>query len=447
MRVRFAPSPSGYLHVGNLRTALLNYLWVRAAKGEFMLRIDDTDSERCKPEYEEALKQDLQWLGLNWDLSEHQSKRLQNYLQAAEILKAKGRLYDCYETQEELELQRKVNLSQGQPPIYNRAALQLSDSEKQEHQAKGRKPHWRFLLSDKVITWQDYGRGEVSFQAGHLSDPVLFREDGRPLYTMSSVVDDGEFAITHIVRGEDHVVNSAVQIDLFHALEYPVPHFAHVPLLLDKHGKSLSKRLGSLSVRELKEADINKNALMAYLVHLGLSQAAEGSDSLEDLIANFDISAYGRASPRYDDGELQNLNVKYLRQSPYGAVKDKIASLGLKFNEKDWEFLRPNIDSLEDLKVWQKILFNHADFISPDYTEEEQQFLQTCADCLPDSTSIDDSTWQAWLTAIKQASDRKGKELFIPLRRALTGLDNGPALPDILAYLPHDEIIRRLQKS
>lgn len=444
MRVRFAPSPSGYLHVGNLRTALLNYLWVRHCRGEFMLRIDDTDHERCKPQYETALKQDLQWLGLEWDLLAHQSKRMQNYLQAADILKAKGRLYDCYETPEELEIQRRVNLAQGRPPIYNRAALQLSDADKQALQAKGRKPHWRFRLSDKPIAWSDFGRGEVSFQPGHLSDPVLWREDGRPLYTISSVVDDGEFAITHIVRGEDHVVNSAVQIDLWHALELPLPSFAHVPLLLDKDGKSLSKRLGSLAVRDLRSADIDKNAIIAYLAHLGLPQAAEGGETLENLIAKFDITAYGRASPRYDSAELNNLNVKYLRLSSYAQVQDKITAWGLSFKPEDWLFLRPNINVLEDLKHWHGILFSN-DFSRYNFTPAQQQFLNLCADCLPQGEHIDDTTWQAWLSAIKQKSHRKGKDLFIPLRLALTALDNGPALPQILAYLPRNEIIRRLR--
>ncbi len=444
MRVRFAPSPTGHLHVGNLRTALLNYLWAKNTGGQFMLRIDDTDTQRSKPEYEDSIRTDLKTLGLTWDLEAHQSARLSEYEKAAELLKEKGRLYDCYETAEELELQRRVNLSQGRPPVYDRAALELSDADKASLKAEGRKPHWRFRLDSDVIAWHDHGRGDVSFESGHLSDPVLFREDGRVLYTLSSVVDDGAFEITHVVRGEDHVVNTAVQIDIFQSLNLPVPQFAHVPLLLDKDGKGLSKRIGSLGVRDLL-GDINADSLLAYLTHLGLSVAADGQADLQSLIKAFDMSAYGRASPRFDLDELKSLAIKYLRKCSYADVKDDLQSVHKDIDEAFWLFIRDNMDVWEDVVVWSGIVFSD-DFTSlADFDDEAIELLKTASDSLPDLPTSDDGFYPTWIEAVKDKTGLGGKKLFVPLRLALTGKQQGPELKGLLAFLNHEEIKRRLR--
>ncbi len=444
MKVRFAPSPTGHLHVGNLRTALLNYLWAKNAGGEFMLRIDDTDVERSKKEYEDSIRADLQALGLAWDSDAHQSSRLGEYEKAAEILKEKGRLYDCYESAEDLELQRRVNLSQGRPPIYDRAALELSDADKAALKAEGRKPHWRFRLGGEAIAWFDHGRGDVKFESGHLSDPVLFREDGRVLYTLSSVVDDGAFEITHVVRGEDHVVNTAVQIDIFRSLDLPVPEFAHVPLLLDKDGKGLSKRIGSLGVRDLL-GEINADSLLAYLAHLGLSVAADGESNLQDLVKAFDMQAYGRASPRFDLDELKGLALKYLRKSPYADVKDNLQQVHESIDEDFWHFIRDNMDVWEDVVIWASIIFSN-DFISDaKFDDEAIELLKTASDLLPSVKTSDDGFYASWVEAIKDKTAVGGKKLFVPLRLALTGKDHGPELKKLLAFWNHDEIKRRLQ--
>ena len=308
VKVRFAPSPTGRLHVGNARVAVLNWLTARAKAGEFLLRMDDTDRERSTKEFERAILEDLTWLGLDWDDFVRQSARQMRYDAAVERLKSKGRLYPCFETADELDLKRKIQLGRGKPPVYDRAALALSAEEQAALMAEGRQPHWRFKLADQPIEWTDLGRGPVRFEAGHLSDPVLIREDGRPLYTLSSVVDDGEFFITHVIRGEDHVANTAVQIELFQALGYDVPTFAHLPLMVGADGKQLSKRLGSLSLADLRAEGVQPEALTAYLARLGTPTAPDGSDSLDSLTPGFDVSSFGRAAPRFDPKELAQLN-------------------------------------------------------------------------------------------------------------------------------------------
>jgi glutamyl-tRNA synthetase len=447
MRFRFAPSPTGYIHVGNLRTALLNWLFARHSGGEFMLRIDDTDIERSEEKYENAIYEDLTWLGLNWDLSAKQSTRMDIYNDAADKLKASGRLYPCFESAEELELKRKVQLSQGKPPVYDRGALNLSKDDIARYENEGRRPHWRFLLSDNAINWHDLGRGDVHFSAGHLSDPVLFREDGRPLYTLTSVVDDGEFHITHIVRGEDHVVNTAAQIDIFNALGYDIPTFAHVPLMVEKDGKSLSKRLGSLAIRDLRRDDSDPMALNAYLAHLGLSVAARGDEKLADIAKNFNIESYGRASPRYDEAELKNLQIKYLRQYNYTDVQHKLQKIAADMGEDLWLIIRDNIDNMDDAKKWHDIILSDKVDYYKATDDDESQYLKTALDLLPSENEWHESSFKNWTMALKEKTTRKGKTLFHPLRLSITGMSDGPEMGKILPHIARDIFVLRLKNS
>ncbi|NBO19602.1 MAG: glutamate--tRNA ligase, partial [Proteobacteria bacterium] len=321
--VRFAPSPTGYLHVGNMRTALVNWLFVRKQGGRFILRIDDTDTERSRPEYTAAIREDLQWLGLRWDEEVHQSARFERYALAAEKLRAMGRLYACYETPDELDIQRKMLASRGLPPIYNRAGLKLTDEQKAAYESQGRRPHYRFLLEDAQVGWDDLIRGNTQFRATHMSDPVLLREDGVPVYTLASVVDDGEMAITHVIRGEDHVSNTAVQIQLYEALGFAVPQFAHMALLKTKEGE-LSKRIGGNDIRALREAGILPMAVNSLLARIGTSDAVEAVAELDTLAQHFDFSRFGRAPANYDVAELEKLNQKLLHRLPFEAVAAQI---------------------------------------------------------------------------------------------------------------------------
>ncbi|MEJ1996137.1 MAG: glutamate--tRNA ligase, partial [Limibacillus sp.] len=303
MKLRFAPSPTGRLHVGNARVALINWLYARQNGGAFLLRMDDTDEERSTAEFAEAIERDLTWLGLAWDAFARQSERTERYDLAAQSLKASGRLYPCYETADELSLKRKAQLSAGRPPLYDRAALNLSEEKRRAYEAEGRRPHWRFKLEHAAIDWDDLVRGPQHFEGDKLSDPVLIREDGRPLYTLSSVVDDAELGVTHVLRGEDHVANTAVQVQLFEALGAEVPTFGHLPLLTDAEGKGLSKRLGSLSLEALRAEGLEPMTLNAYLAALGTSEHAEPALDLAELVARFDLSRYGRAAPKFDPAD------------------------------------------------------------------------------------------------------------------------------------------------
>ncbi len=441
VKVRFAPSPTGRLHVGNTRTVLINWLFARNRKGGFLLRMDDTDIERSTAEYEDGIIEDLKWLGLDWDDFARQSGRMDRYDLAMERLKADGRLYPCYETQEELELKRKIQLGQGKPPVYDRGALSLSEDEKAEYVRDGRKPHWRFKLLDEPVAWDDLGRGPVRFEPGHLSDPVLIREDHRPLYTLSSVVDDGEMAITHVIRGEDHVANTAVQVQLFQALGYDVPVFAHMPLMMGADGKSLSKRVGSLSLADLREQGIEPLALVAYLSRLGTSVAADGGEQLSDLVAKFNIADYGRASPRYEPEELAILNAKVIHHTGFDAVKDRLAAMRLDgMTEPFWNAVRGNIGALAEAGYWWQVCNGS---IQPEIDEEDADFIAAAATLLPPGP-WDETTWDTWIASVKQETGRKGKGLFMPLRKALTGRPHGPELKDLLPLIGRDRAISRL---
>ncbi len=435
-KVRFAPSPTGLLHVGNARLALVNWLFARHGGGTFLLRLDDTDAARSHAEYGAAIEEDLGWLGLDWDDFVRQSDRLDRYDAAVARLQAAGRLYPCYETPQELSLKRKRQLSQGRPPVYDRAARDLSDAERARFEDEGRRPHWRFLLEDDAVEWTDLARGAVHFEPGHMSDPVLVREDGYPLYTLSSIVDDGELGITHVVRGEDHVANTAVQIQLFAALDFAVPEFAHLPLLMGDDGKPLSKRLESLSLKALRREGIEPRALCGYLAHLGTSLAASGEETMEALVAGFDIAGFGRAAPRFERSELDHLNARVLHHLPFEAVRERLGVDGA--DEAFWQAVRPNLSNLAEAAGWWRILHGEVAPVIGD-----PALCKTAAALLPDEP-WDETTFKAWTDAVKEATGAKGKALFMPLRQALTGTDHGPELRVLLPMLGRERAFARL---
>ncbi|MBT5413488.1 MAG: glutamate--tRNA ligase [Rhodospirillaceae bacterium] len=428
--VRFAPSPTGRLHVGNARVALLNWLFARAEGGRFILRIDDTDEERSETVYEEAIREDLAWLGLAWDEEARQSSRLDRYEAAAETLRAAGRLYPCYETAEELALKRRILRERGLPPIYDRAALALGEADRARLEAEGRRSHWRFRLDHEAIAWTDVIHGDWRFEGENLSDPVLVREDGRPLFALSSAVDDIDMGISHVIRGEDHVSTTAAQIQLFRALGAEPPIFAHLPLLTDAGGQGLSKRLGSLSLADLRKQGIEPMAINSYLALLGTPDPIRAVPALGELVADFDLARYGRAAPKFDPAELQHLNARLLHDLPFEAIAGRLAAMGLDGADAAfWEAVRPNLDRLEDAKVWHRVCHGEID-----PAIDEADFTRAAAALLP-LEPWDEETWGVWTVAVKADTGRKGKALFLPLRRALTGLDHGPELKLLLPLI------------
>ena len=435
--VRVAPSPTGYLHVGNARAALLNYLFARHVGGKFMLRIDDTDDTRSKPEYEAAIQEDLAWLGLGHDIFARQSDRLSHYQAAAEKLKQSGRLYACYETAAELERRRKRQMAAGKPPVYDRAALSLTSEQRADYEAQGRKPHWRFKLSQKKVHWDDLIRGQVEIDTATLSDPVLVREDGRFLYTMSSVVDDAEFAISHILRGEDHVTNTAPQIEIFEALGAPVPRFAHFALFVAAGGEVLSKREGSLSLRTLREDGVEAMALSAYLAHIGTSDSIEPALSLDTLANGFAFEKMGRALAHFDLHELMTLNAKTLHAMPYEAVAPRLEALGV--SQAIWEAVKPNVVRLTDARDLARLV------TGPVVPVIEDAALVEKALALLPLEPWDEGTWGAWTKVVGAETGAKGRGLFHPLRLALTGAEHGPELKKLLPLIGRAKAKARLE--
>jgi glutamyl-tRNA synthetase len=446
IRVRFAPSPTGLLHIGNARTALINWLFVRShqlksQKAHFLLRQDDTDIERSKEEYADAIKQDLAWLGITYDGFMKQSDRFARYDEMKQKLIDEGRLYPCYETPEELDFKRKRQMSRGEPPLYDRAALKLTEAEKSAFEKEGRLPHWRFKLLPEEIKWQDLIRGENQFHGAHLSDPVLVRADGAYLYTLTSVVDDIDTEITHILRGEDHVTNTAVQIQLFEALgrKTDTLYFSHTTLLKDVDGSPLSKRLGSLSLRNLREQGIEPMAINCLLARLGTSQPIELHHTLDELAQGFDLATFSRTPPRFDMHDLETLNRKIYQVYPYEALAPKLKDLGaIGITDTIWNQIRGNIKTLEELSQWQQVFFGD---IHP--AVEDKDYLKTALKLLPPAPWSQE-TWSEWTSAIKAETGRKGRELFMPLRQALTGFDHGPEMKELLPVLGYDMAVKRL---
>ena len=421
---RFAPSPTGRLHVGNIRTALHNWMLAQKYGGRFLLRIDDTDQERSEERYVEAIRTDLAWLGLSYDGEERQSDRLAHYQAAFETLQAAGRIYPCYETSQELDLKRKIQLGRGMPPIYDRASLALTEDERAAKEAEGIAPHWRFKLDhDEVITWEDGIRGAQKFDPAQLSDPVIMRADGSWLYMLPSAVDDIEMGVTDILRGEDHVSNTAVQIQMFTALHAAPPRVAHEALLVGREGK-LSKRLGSLGCDAMREKGIEPEALSAMLARLGTSQPIEPIFDRKVLIESFDLSTFGRAPAKFDDDDLERVNTAIVHQMPYEAVANRLPE-GM--NASGWEAVRPNLGTVSDVAEWWKLVTGPIE--QPKFDAETQEFLAQATEALTWS----DEPWGALTQALKEQTGRKGKALFLPLRQALTGLDHGP---DMKAMLP-----------
>lgn len=433
LKVRFAPSPTGHMHIGNTRTALFNWLWAKKMGGKFLLRIDDTDFARSKKEYEDSLRESLVWLGLTWDEEARQSARFARYDEVVAKLKSNSRIYACYETPEELEFKRKRALSKGLPPIYDRQALTYTKEDIARFEAEGRKPHYRFKLLEGKIEWTDAVRGHVSYNAENLGDPVIIRADGTYLYHLPSVIDDFDFGITHIVRGEDHVTNTAAQIQMFEALGGTPPVFAHLPLLTGKEGK-LSKRLGSLGVRELRDEGVENMAICSYLAKLGTSESIEPFYQLENLANSLDFAKIGRAQPKFDEEDLKRFNTRYIHQLPFKNVKDR-----LEVTPSFWEEVRPNLEKVSDALLWNTICNSE---IEPKI--EEPDFTSTAAELLPPEP-WDNETFGAWVNMLKEKTNRKGRDLFYPLRLALTGLENGPELKTLLPFIGRKKALSRLK--
>ncbi|MAN66064.1 glutamate--tRNA ligase [uncultured Hyphomonas sp.] len=440
--VRFAPSPTGRLHVGNVRTALINWLFAKGQQGKFILRIDDTDTERSTQEYEDGIRTDLTWLGLVWDDTFSQSKRFAEYDAAADKLREMGLLYPCYETADELDRKRKIALSRGRPPVYDRAALELSDEDKAKLEAEGRTPHWRFKLSGGRVEWTDLVRGDQSIDTSSLSDPILIREDGSYLYTLPSVIDDIEAKITHVVRGEDHVTNSGAQIEIFKALGGTAPDMAHTPLLIGADGQGLSKRLGSLSMGELRAQGYEPMAVSSLLAKIGTSDNVEARETLDQLVAEFDFGKIGRAPARFDEAELLSLNAAILHGLPFDAVKERLADVDPRAaDEAFWTVVRENCSLLPDVAGWVETVFGE---ITPLVDAEDKDFVATAATLLPEGDLTGES-WSQWANAVKAETGRKGRGLFMTLRKALTGQEHGPDMGALLPLIGRDRALKRLQ--
>ena len=439
--VRFAPSPTGKLHVGNVRTALINWLFAKGQGGTFILRVDDTDTERSTPAYESAIKEDLTWLGLIWGDTFKQSQRFDKYDVAADKLRAMGLLYACYETADELDRQRKLQRARGKPPIYNRAALDLSDDDKAKLEAEGRKPHWRFKLSGERIVWTDLVRGEQTIDTSSLSDPVLIRADGSYLYTLPSCVDDIEAGITHVVRGEDHVTNSGAQIEIFKALGGAAPAMAHTPLLVGADGSGLSKRLGSLGMETLRDRGIEPLAICSLLAKLGTSDNVELRPSLDVLADEFDFGKIGRSPARFDESDLNNINAAITHQMSFQEARTRLEAIDPKAaNEAFWLLVRENCQRVEDAARFVPVAFGE---IEPIIDIEDRDFIATAARLLPEG-ELDAETWGPWTAALKAETGRKGKGQFMPLRKALTGMERGPSVGDMLVLMGRDKALSRL---
>ena len=447
--VRFAPSPTGNIHIGNSRTALVNWLYAKKNGGEFILRYDDTDKIRSKQEFADQIKKDLCWLGIVPDRIERQSERFETYDKIAANLRERGLLYACYETSDELERKRKRQLARSLPPIYDRTGYGLNEEQRAAFEAEGRKPHWRFLLPNfdgkpdnfvkTPLTWSDIIRGEQSIDLASMSDPVLIREDGSYLYTLPSVIDDIEMGVSHIIRGDDHVTNTAVQISIFNSLGAIVPGFGHHNLLTNASGEGLSKRLGSLSIASLFDEGYEPMAIASLAVLIGTSVAVEAISTMGELIRRFDLKSITKSAAKFDVAELDNLNAKLVHAKPYEEARERLQSAGIGGGELFWNAVRENIERLPQAADWWQMV-EHA---IPLIDDEDRQFLQQAKSLLPDQP-WDNDTWGQWTSAIKQQTGRKGRALFMPLRKALTGREHGPELAQLLLAIGPDKTLVRL---
>ena len=436
--LRFAPSPTGYLHVGNARVALINWLLAKKNHGKFILRIDDTDVKRSDKKYLKAIEEDLSWMGLNWDKKEYQSSRTEIYQKVFSQLKESKKIYPCYETKEELALKRKSQLSRGLPPIYDRSALKLTAQKKENFEKQGVKPYWRFYLKSKNIDWNDLVHGNFKFSNISLSDPVVFRSDGVPLFTISSVVDDVDMNITHIIRGDDHITNSAAQIEIFSALDKKPPIFCHLPLVQDASGEGLSKRIGSLSIRDIREKGIDPMAVNSVLARLGSSDPIRPFCDIQDLLEDFDIGRFSKSSPKFSLSETFRINTQLLQKLSFQEIVKRTGKLQ-NLNANFWDVIKENIETIDDIKEWQKVCFGSINPII-----EDAEFLTDVEKLLPEE-KFDQNTWGKWIEKIKAETDRKGENLFMPLRLAITGFKHGPELKKLLPVIGREKVVSRLK--
>jgi len=438
-KVRFAPSPTGHLHVGNLRTALVNFLYAKKAGGHFMLRIDDTDKQRSSLKFEESIRDDLKWLGIKWESEDRQSERLDIYNKALERLIQNGRAYPCYETQEELGLKRKALLMSGKPPVYDRAALRLTEAQKKVYNEQNIMPHYRFLLNDEEVRWTDLIRGESSIHMSSLSDPVLLRADGRVIYTLASVVDDIDHGITTILRGEDHVTNSAAQIQLFEALGVKPPDLGHMALLAGAEGEGLSKRLGSLSIGQLREEGFEPLAIAALLARIGTSDPIEAFSTFDEIIEQFSIEKFSRSTAKFDPVELSLINAKTLQLLTFNELRDRFSFEDVsEIDEEFWEAIKGNILYFSDIKFWWQLCHSEIKPII-----EDNELCELAIESMPEG-ELTAETWNSWVALISEKSGKKGKSLFHPLRLALTGKTQGPEVKNLLKYMGRERVRKRL---
>ena len=438
MKLRFAPSPTGMLHVGNARQVIANALYARRHKAKFQLRIDDTDSERSREIYAEAIRADLGWLGVSWDETFRQSERLARYELAIEYLKETGRLYPCFESEQELAAKREMRIRQHKPPIYDRAMLKLTPEQRASAEANGKVPYWRFRLSDEIVFWKDLVMGQCQVKLTAISDPILVRSDGTVLYTLASIVDDIETGVTHIIRGEDHVTNTGVQIDIARALEASPKqfHFAHLPLLLDEGGGKLSKRFDGLSLKTLRQDGIEAKALVSYLARLGSADDPEPM-TWEELAEVYDLSRISKSAARFDMRQLLALNRRVIASLSFDDAKDR---LPVGADEEFWLAIRSNIELMSEVRHWWSVV---SEDIVPPVQDEDEGFLKTAADLLP-AEPWTQETWKDWTAELKEATGRSGKTLFRPLRLALTGEEHGPELKDLLPLIGRERVLQRL---
>jgi glutamyl-tRNA synthetase len=438
---RFAPSPTGHLHVGNIRAALHNWLWAQKMGGKCLLRIDDTDTVRSEERFVDGIRENLAWLGLDMSGEVRQSQRFALYEDKFEALRAAGRVYPCFESAQELDLRRKVLLGRGLPPVYDRAALSLTADEIAAKEAEGERPHWRFKLDhDAPITWTDLVRGDQHFDPKLLSDPVIRRADGTWLYMLPSVIDDIDMGVTHVLRGEDHVSNTATQLQMFAALGAALPQFAHMALLTGSEGK-LSKRLGAVGVSDLREAGVEAITISALLARLGTSDPVEPVIDMAPLIERFDFAHFGRAPARFSDDELFGLNAKIVHMLPYEAVADRLPA---QIDATVWPVVQPNVETIAQAADWLNVLGGEISL--PELSDEDRAFLAEAADA---ASKIDFTAdpWKELTGALKASSGRKGKALFLPLRQALTGMDHGPDMAALLPLIGRELAVERLRAA
>ena len=443
MKCRFAPSPTGLLHVGNARSAVLNWAYAKKNNGNFILRIDDTDQTRSSKEFENKIKENLSWLGLDWNKTFNQSERSNLYNLNIEKLKIDGRLYPCFETAEELSLKKKSLLSSGKPPIYDRSALSLSKDEINEKINSGLKPHWRFKLEDGIINWNDLIKDHVKFDSKYLSDPILIREDGSLLYHLPSVIDDIDEGITHIIRGEDHISNTAFHIQIFRALDAHPPHFAHHPFLTDLEGKGFGKRIGSLSIENLRSEGYEDISIINYLLNIGSSEDIKPESKLDTVINNFDIKNISSSSAKFSDNILKSLNSDLLKIYNFEDIKSKFELLDIKVDSKKlWKFSQNNIDFFKDIENWLRTI---EIIINIEKYEIPNDLILAAIECIPEDP-FSYETWDIWTKSINAKTGLKGKGLYMPLRLILTGKEKGPELKNFLPLLDKETLLRKFGK-